>query len=197
MARRCATAAICKLQVARTKPGESVPVKVLRDGSTKTLDGHHEGTARHARSSPRQTPRTGGNGTLERRGSGRTGCQRPAPVEHAGEHQGRGGDGRWNEDSAAAEAGLRAGRRDPGDQPQAGAKCRGRGQAHGGPKDKTTLLRVWSKGGKPLRGCGRKQGRLIFAELPGDTRRALLRPWVGNRAGGPAAFVTNSAARRS
>src|SRR6185369_15281781 len=27
-----------KLEVARVQPGESVPVKILRDGSTKTLD---------------------------------------------------------------------------------------------------------------------------------------------------------------
>ena len=46
-----------KLEVARTQPGESVPVKVLRDGTTKTFDStvkEMPGQERFAKNDPRQ-----------------------------------------------------------------------------------------------------------------------------------------------
>ena len=44
-----------KLEVARTQPGQTVPVKILRDGTAKDPRGHREDAARHRELSPRTT----------------------------------------------------------------------------------------------------------------------------------------------
>jgi serine protease Do len=134
-----------KLQVAQTKPGLTVPVKVLREGSTRTLEvtlKELPGSDKIARAERPQAQDTGtlngvGVADLDRRT--RAELDVPAHVNGAVVTE-------VEPDSAAHEAGLQ-----PGDvileinrQPVRNAQQAV--QLTENPKDKTTLLRIWSKG---------------------------------------------------
>ena len=134
-----------RLQVARTKPGEKVPVKVLRDGSTKTLEltiqelPGSEGVAKADRESTDQGTLNGvevANVDAEARRR----FNLPESVRGAAVTGIEPG-------SAAAEAGLRVGDviLEINRQSVKNADEAVRLTEH--PKDKTTLLRVWSNGG--------------------------------------------------
>ncbi len=135
-----------KLAVARAKPGEHVRVKVLRDGSTKTLDvtvkelpdSEHLAKSDSHRSDDSEALKGVAVADLDaqsRRQFNIPDTVRGAIVKDV------------EEGSAAAEAGLR-----PGDvileinkQPVKGAEDAVRLTEN--PKDKTTLLRLWREGG--------------------------------------------------
>jgi serine protease Do len=134
-----------KLQVAQTKPGLTVPVKVLREGSTRTLEvtlkelPSSDKIARAERPQAQDTGTLNGVGVadLDRRTRAELGV--PAHVNGAVVTE-------VEPDSAAHEAGLQ-----PGDvileinrQPVRNAQQAV--QLTENPKDKTTLLRIWSKG---------------------------------------------------
>ncbi len=135
-----------RLEVAGTKPGQSVPVKILRDGSTRTLEvavKELPGSDKIAKSDSEKTDNTG---TLQGVAVGdlddqvRHQLNLPDNVKGAvitGVEQG----------SAAAEAGLKTGDviTEINRQSVAGANDAVRLTEH--PKSKTTLLRVWSNGG--------------------------------------------------
>jgi serine protease Do len=135
-----------KLQVARVKPGESVPVKVLRNGSTKSLDV----TINELPGSEKLAKADIGNDTDAEALKGvavsdldartRQELKIPSNVQGAVVTD-------IDESSLAREAGLK-----PGDvileinrQPVKNAEDAVRLTER--PKDKTTLLRVWSNGG--------------------------------------------------
>jgi serine protease Do len=135
-----------KLEVARTKPGESVPVKVLRDGATKTLEitvKEQPGTERLAKAESHSDDDTGTlNGVTVADLDSRARRQFDLPERLDGvvvtDVQ---------PDSAAAEAGLK-----PGDVIQeinrkpvrtANEAVRMTEKT----ENKTTLLRVWRNGG--------------------------------------------------
>jgi serine protease Do len=135
-----------KLQVAQAKPGQTVPVKILREGSTRTLNvtlKELPGSDELAKRAPADAEDTGTlNGvtvgdldTRTRRALGAPEHVQGAVVTEV------------EPDSAAAEAGLR-----PGDvileinrAPVGNARDAVRLTEN--PKAKTTLLRLWSKGG--------------------------------------------------
>ena len=135
-----------RLQVARTKPGERVPVKVLREGDTKTLDiaiQELPGTEATAKSDAQPGDDEGTLNGVEvsnldagaRRQFKIPDSVRGALVTNV------------DPDSAAAEAGLRSGdviveiNRTPVKNADDAVRLTEK------PKDKTTLLRVWSNGG--------------------------------------------------
>ena len=135
-----------KLQVARTKPGTAVPVQVLRDGAEKTIRatvkelpapermaqaGSDQGTDRDA---------LHGVAVADLDGQARRQFDVPSKISGAVITD-------LEPSSAAAEAGLK-----PGDvileinrQPVKTAEDAVRLTEH--PKDRTTLLKVWSNGG--------------------------------------------------
>jgi serine protease Do len=135
-----------RLQVARTKPGESVPVKVLRDGSTKALSVTVQelpGSEQLARTDSKHAD---DNESLKGVAVGdldtqsRSQFKIPETVRGVVVLQ-------VEPDSAAAEAGLK-----PGDVIMEINKHSVKSSEEAvrlteNPKDKTTLLRVWSNGG--------------------------------------------------
>jgi serine protease Do len=138
-----------KLQVARVHPGETVPVKILRDGSTKSFDVTVKalpGSEDLAKNDSQKGGQGDDNGTL----NGVT----VADLDQDARQQ----FGLPNNihgvvvsevapDSAAAEAGLKAGdviqeiNRKPVKTAEEAVRLTDKTE------DKTTLLRVWSKGG--------------------------------------------------
>jgi len=135
-----------RLQVARIKPGESVPVKVLRDGSTKTLNvalKELPGTDKLARANAKDASDTGTLrgvvvGELDSKARSRLGV--PDNISGAVVT-------RVEEDSAAREAGLKPGdvileiNRKPVKSAEDAIKLTEDAT------DPTTLVRVWSNGG--------------------------------------------------
>jgi len=135
-----------KLQVARVKPSESVPVKVLRNGSTKTLEvtvrelPGSEQVAKADNSSSADGEALKGVAVGDLDAQTRREMNVPANVHGAVVLD-------VEEGSAAREAGLK-----PGDvileinrQPVKDAEDAVKLTEN--PKDKTTLLRIWSNGG--------------------------------------------------
>ncbi len=134
-----------KLMVAQTKPGSSVALKVMRDGSTKKLEATLKelpGTERIAKNDKRDSDDNGTlNGVAVADLDGRARRQFDLPNQLKGAVITD-----VAPDSAAAEAGLR-----PGDvileinkQPVRGADDAVR--LTESPKDKTTLVRLWREG---------------------------------------------------
>ncbi|PYJ03446.1 MAG: peptidase S1, partial [Verrucomicrobia bacterium] len=135
-----------KLQVARIKPGQRVPLKVLRSGSSKTLEvavSELPGTEKLARAESKSggdTEALKGVAVADLDAKTRRQLDLPSNVQGALVTD-------VEEDSVAREAGLK-----PGDvileinrQPVKNAEDAVRLTEN--PKDKTTLLRVWSNGG--------------------------------------------------
>jgi serine protease Do len=134
-----------KLEVARTHPGETVPVKVLRDGTAKTLEVTVKtlpGTEEVAKAEKdgNDTGTLNGVGVADLDKNARQQFEVPETVKGAVVTE-------VKPDSAAAEAGLK-----PGDiiqeinrKPVKSAEEAVRLTEN--PGDKTTLLRVWREGG--------------------------------------------------
>jgi len=135
-----------KLQVARVKPGESVPVKVLRNGSTKSIDvtinelPGSEKLAKADTGNDNESEALKGVAVSDLNARTRQELKIPSNVQGAVVTD-------IDESSVAREAGLK-----PGDvileinrQPVKNAEDAVRLTER--PKDKTTLLRVWSNGG--------------------------------------------------
>ena len=134
-----------KMQVAHTKPGETVSIKVIRDGSSKTL----KATIKELPGSPelaKSDSKSDDNGTLngvtvdDLNGNVRHQFNIPEEIKGAVVTD-------VEADSPAYEAGLK-----PGDviqeinrEPVKGSEDAVRLTEN--PKDKTSLLKVWSKGG--------------------------------------------------
>jgi len=136
-----------KLQVARTKPGEPVALKLLRDNSTKTITVRPDelpGSDKVAQADQRSTGEgeaLKGVAVTDLDPRARRQFQVPAEIQGALVTD-------VAADSAAADAGLK-----PGDviieinrQTVRGAEDAVRLTEN--PKDKTTLLRIWSQGGR-------------------------------------------------
>jgi serine protease Do len=135
-----------KLEVARTKPGETVPVKILRDGSSKTLDitvKELPGTEHLAKSDNAEGKDTGtlnGVGVADLDNNLRRQFELPESVKGVVITE-------VKPDSAAAEAGLK-----PGDVIQelnrkAVKTADEAVRLTESPEDKVTLLRIWRNGG--------------------------------------------------
>ena len=135
-----------KLAVGETKPGSTVPVKLLRDGATKTLELTVQELPDSEKLARNSGPSESDNGTLngvtvsDLDRQGRQEFNIPENVKGALITE-------VQPDSPAAEAGLK-----PGDviqeinrQPVKTAEEAVRLTEH--PKDKVTLLRIWSNGG--------------------------------------------------
>ena len=135
-----------KLQVAETKPGDSVPLKILHNGDTRTLTlkvGELPGEKQMAKTSPATTNNTGtlnGVSVADLDAHGRQQFNLPDKLQGALITS-------VEEDSAAAGAGLQ-----PGDvileinrHPVKNAEDAVRLTEQ--TKDKVTLVRVWSNGG--------------------------------------------------
>ncbi len=136
-----------KLEVARTAPGETVPVKILRDGATKTLDvtvkempGTEQVAKNENRGKPEDTGTLNGVGVGDIDRAARQQYELPANLKGVVVTE-------VDPNSAAAEAGLR-----PGDvileinrKPVRTADEAVRMTES--TTDKTTLLRVWRNGG--------------------------------------------------
>ena len=135
-----------KLEVARTQPGETVPVKILRDGQTKTLQVTVKPLPGTENITKNDKPEADDNGTLNGvtvadldRGA-RQQFDVPATVKGVVVTD-------VDQNSAAAEAGLKAGdiiqeiNRKPVRTAEEAVKLTEKGA------DKTTLLRVWREGG--------------------------------------------------
>jgi len=134
-----------KLEVARTHPGETVPVKILRDGTAKTLEvtvktlpGTEE--VAKAEKDSNDTGTLNGVGVADLDKNARQQFEVPETIKGAVVTE-------VKPDSAAAEAGLK-----PGDiiqeinrKPVKNAEEAVRLTEN--PSDKTTLLRVWREGG--------------------------------------------------
>jgi serine protease Do len=135
-----------KLQVARVKPGESVPVKILRNGSTRTLDvtvNELPGAEKLAKADAHPTAdgeALKGVAVSDLDAQTRRQFNIPANVQGAVITD-------IDEDSAARGAGLKPGdvileiNRQPVKRADDAVKLTEN------PKDKTTLLRIWSNGG--------------------------------------------------
>jgi serine protease Do len=134
-----------KLEVARTQPGETVPVKILRDGTSKTLEvtvktlPGTESLAKNDKASD-DTGTLNGVGVTDLDEQARQQLKAPETINGAVVTE-------VKPDSAAAEAGLK-----PGDiiqeinrKPVKSAEEAVRLTEN--PSDKTTLLRVWREGG--------------------------------------------------
>ena len=134
-----------KLEVARTHPGQTVPVKILRDGDAKTLEVTVKtlpGTERVAKNdkTSEETGTLNGVGVADLDNNVRQQFDVPETVKGAVVTE-------VKPDSAAGEAGLK-----PGDviqeinrKPVKNAEEAVRLTEN--PSDKTTLLRVWREGG--------------------------------------------------
>ena len=135
-----------RLQVARTNPGERVPVKVLRQGDTKTLDiaiqelPGTEGMAKSATQPGDDEGTLNGVEVANLDSAARRQFNIPDSVRGALVTN-------LDPDSAAAEAGLRAGDVILEINRQAVKNADEAVRLTEKPKDKTTLLRVWSNGG--------------------------------------------------
>ena len=134
-----------KLQVAATRPGETVPMKVLRDGSTKTLEvtpkrqpGSKEVAKADTDSHDTGTLNGVGVGNLDEQA--RKQFEVPEKVKGAVVTE-------VKPESAAAEAGLKAGDviQEINRKPVKNAEDAVRLTENA--SDKTTLLRVWREGG--------------------------------------------------
>jgi serine protease Do len=135
-----------KLEVARVQPGESVPVKILRDGSSKTLDvtvKEMPGTEHLAKNDTHKDDDTGtlnGVTVADLDGTARQQFDLPNNVKGVVITE-------VDPNSAAAEAGLKAGdviqeiNRKPVRTAEEAVKMTEKTD------DKTTLLRVWRDGG--------------------------------------------------
>jgi serine protease Do len=134
-----------KLEVARTQPGQTVPVKILRDGTSKTLEvtvktlPGTESIAKTDKGSD-DTGTLNGVGVTDLDEQARQQLEVPETINGAVVTE-------VKPDSAAAEAGLK-----PGDiiqeinrKPVKNAEEAVRLTEN--PSDKTTLLRVWREGG--------------------------------------------------
>jgi serine protease Do len=134
-----------KLEVARTQPGQTVPVKILRDGTSKTLEvtvktlPGTESLAKNDKASD-DTGTLNGVGVTDLDEQAREQFKVPETIKGAVVSE-------VKPDSAAAEAGLK-----PGDiiqeinrKPVKNAEEAVRLTEN--PSDKTTLLRVWREGG--------------------------------------------------
>jgi len=134
-----------KLEVARTQPGQTVPVKILRDGTSKTLEvtvktlPGSESLAKNDKASD-DTGTLNGVGVTDLDDQAREQLKVPETVKGAVVTE-------VKPDSAAAEAGLK-----PGDiiqeinrKPVKNAEEAVRLTEN--PSDKTSLLRVWREGG--------------------------------------------------
>lgn len=135
-----------KLEVARTQPGETVPVKILRDGETKSFDvtvkalpGTEE-LAKSDKSSSEDTGTLNGVTVADLDRDARQQFEVPPAVKGVVITD-------VDQNSAAAEAGLRPGdiiqeiNRKPVKSADEAVKLTEKGS------DKTTLLRVWRGGG--------------------------------------------------
>jgi len=134
-----------KLEVARTRPGQTVPLKVLRDGATRTLEvtvkelpGSNDLAKADSRN--QDTGTLNGVGVADLDDQARQEYKIPGTVKGAVVTE-------VDPDSPAAEAGLQ-----PGDviqeinrQPVKTSEEAVRLTEH--PKDKVTLLRLWRDGG--------------------------------------------------
>jgi len=135
-----------RLQVARTSPGERVPVKVLRGGDTKTLDiaiqelPGTEGVAKSATQPGDDEGTLNGVEVSNLDSAARRQFNIPDSVRGALVTN-------VDPDSAAAEAGLRTGDVIIEINRQAVKNADEAVHLTEKPKDKTTLLRVWSNGG--------------------------------------------------
>ncbi len=135
-----------KLQVARVKPSESVAVKVLRNGSTKTIQVTVNELPGSARLAKADTKNNDDGEALKGVAVGDLDAQTRRQFNIPGNVQGAVVTD-VDENAAAREAGLK-----PGDvileinrHPVKGAEDAVKLTEN--PKDKTTLLRVWSNGG--------------------------------------------------
>jgi serine protease Do len=138
-----------KLQVARVHPGETVPVKILRDGSSKTLQVTVKdipGSENLAKNDSRKGNKADDNGTLN--GVTVTDIDQEARQQFGVPNNIHGvvvSD--VDPDSAAAEAGLKPGdviqeiNRKPVKTAEEAVRLTDKTE------DKSTLLRIWSKGG--------------------------------------------------
>jgi len=136
-----------KLEVARVKPGQNVSVKILRDGETKNLRvtvNELPGSDQLAKADSK----AGGDDSEALKGVAVTDLSREARRQFDIPENVKGAlVAEVEADSAAREAGLK-----PGDvileinrKPVRGAEDAVKLTEN--PKDKTTLLRVWSNGG--------------------------------------------------
>lgn len=135
-----------KLEVARTQPGETVPVKVLRDGDTKTLDVKvkelpgTENLARNDKGGQEDNGTLNGVAVADLDSNARQQFELPGTVKGAVVTE-------VDPNSASAEAGLRPGdviqeiNRKPVKNAEEAVKLTEKGA------DKTTLLRIWRDGG--------------------------------------------------
>jgi serine protease Do len=135
-----------KLEVARTQPGETVPVKVLRDGESKTLEVTVKALPGTEEFAKNDKPDAGDNGTLngvsvsDIDNNARQQFEIPANLKGVVVTE-------VEANSPAAEAGLKAGdviqeiNRKPVRTAEEAVKMTEKGA------DKTTLLRVWREGG--------------------------------------------------
>jgi serine protease Do len=135
-----------RLQVARVKPGESVPVKVLRDGSTKTIQVTVNELPGSEKLAKTDTKNNDEGEALRGVAVGDLDAQARRQFNIPGNVQGAVVTD-VDENSVAREAGLK-----PGDvileinrQPVKSAEDAVKLTEN--PKDKTTLLRLWSNGG--------------------------------------------------
>jgi serine protease Do len=135
-----------KLEVARTQPGQSVSVKILRDGATKTLD-----------VTVKEMPGTESLAKAESHGSNDTGTLNGVGVADLDDHARKQYDVPENvggvivtevqPDSVAAEAGLKQGDVIEEINRKSIKSSEEAVRLTENPKDKVTLLRVWRNGG--------------------------------------------------
>ncbi|MEQ1860322.1 MAG: DegQ family serine endoprotease [Chthoniobacteraceae bacterium] len=137
-----------KLQVARVKPGQSVEVKLLRDGKPKTLAvkvGELPNSDKLAKAG--SDSKTGDTGTLNGVGVGALDAHTRRELNIPAEINGAVITS-VDRDSAAAQSGLMAGdvileiNREKVTSPEDAVRLTGRAT------DKTTLVKVWSRGGQ-------------------------------------------------
>ena len=167
-----------KLEVAQARPGESVPVKFLRDGKTETVHVKLRTAPGTEALAKAEGSESGDNGTL----NGVT----VADLDRAARQQLNTPESlkgavitEVQPESAAAEAGLRPGRRDPGDQPSAGQERRRGGETDRASGEQDDAAANLAQGRQPLPGGqrepGEQEGRVISSRGWGATRpsRAL------------------------